>query len=520
MSRPTFILLSLCASASASPIAVVLSSEAGARWAPQPPLTWGPVSPTSPRNVTVSAAIDGGTPPLLGFGGAFTDTSAYNSEVFMSPSVREAFLEAYWGESGLRYTLGRVHINSPDYSFASYNLDNVTGDFALAHFDSALTYDSQRVIPLLRSAAALSRANGRALRLFGSPWSPPAWLKKPCACCRDMICSAAPPCLREDDAAGSYKATWAAYIVRWLDAFAAHGLPMWGLTAQNEPEAIQPNFESCAYAPADMADFIGGYLGPALAAAHPDLLLLAYDHNKLNALKWAQALLGNASLLPFVKGFAVHWYDYGTSLGLENVRAIRAMLGPDMPLFNSESCYLSSLVTDWRLSELYAADIFGDLNFGANGWMQWNHALLTGDKYPQWLGGPNHDGTRQFGDPVLLEYNASGAQRLILQPSYYIVGHVSRVALPGARRLATAGAGVAASAAEYDAVRAAALGKAPAATQLLALAFAAAEGGAKHAVVANPTDAELAFQLVDAATGLAAEATLPAHAIATFSWQA
>ena len=178
------------------------------------------------------------------------------------------------------------------------------------------------------------------------------------------------------------------------------GMHVWGLTPQNEPEAVQHNFESCAWRPQDQADFVVQHLGPALArAGHGNLTLMGYDHNKVDSLTWAQALLGNSTVRQFVNAFAVHWCmchkppvtapvfqlshpfpthhhhhhhhhpdDYGDTLGLDNVAAIRALLGPDAILLNTEACYLESLIYDWRVSELYAADIMGDLNFGANGW--------------------------------------------------------------------------------------------------------------------------------------------------------
>jgi glucosylceramidase len=368
-------------SAAQAQISVIRSSASGEKWAPQPSLAWRAATPSSGANVSILRALK---QTLLGFGAAFTDTSAYNAIVLMNESSRREFVDAYWGPRGLDFALGRVHINSPDYAFASYNLDNVSGDWSLLHFDAGMAYDSQRVLPLMRLAQA---AAGAPLRLFGSPWSPPAWMKKPCQCCHDMICSAAAPCLLDDAGGRSARATWAAYIVKWLDAMAAHGFRMWGLTPQNEPEAIQQKFESCAFAPADMADFIGGYLGPALAEQWADLHVMGYDHNRLHALTWAQALLGNASVAKYVDSFAVHWYDYAQSLGLDNLAAIRQLLGPDAPFLNTESCYLQSLVIDWRIGELYMADIFGSLNFGLGGWMGWNLVLLTGDRYPQWLGG-------------------------------------------------------------------------------------------------------------------------------------
>ena len=121
---------------------------------------------------------------------------------------------------------------------------------------------------------------------------------------------------------------------------------------------------------------------------------------------------------------AITRYDYGAKngLALENVAAIRQIIGPDALLLNTEACYLSSLTIGWQVGTLYMAgplkplklmcfcfaDIIGDLNFGANGWCNWNAVLLSGDKFPYYYGGPNHDNTTHFGDPILFEYNASG----------------------------------------------------------------------------------------------------------------
>lgn len=134
---------------------------------------------------------------------------------------------------------------------------------------------------------------------------------------------------------------------------------------------------------------------------------------------------------------------------------------------------------------------------------------------------PISDNTTTFGDPVLLEYNASGTQRIMKQSSYWIIGHTSRVAHPGSHRVASGGAGIAATPAEYDAVRAAALGQ-PHATPLplLATAFLSTDGATVSAVVVNPTDAAVAFKLRDAAGARATHASIPAHAIQTYTWAA
>lgn len=505
----------------AGSISVVESSEAGAQWAQLPALNWGN---DFPSYVDVSVDTSRHLQSILGFGSAMTDTSAYNAMVWMSNETRAQFFEAMWGASGLGLTIGRVHINSPDYAFQSYNMDNVTDDFALQYFDSNLTYDSQRVLPMIRGAKAAALAGwGDDIRLFASPWSPPGWMKQN----NNMIDSDL-PCLKNDTAKGSYKQAWADYIVKWLQAFEAHGLPMWGLTPQNEPGAQQKVFESCAYRPSDMAEFVGTYLGPALQASFPNLTVMAFDHNKLAALDWAAALWSNATVAQYLTGFALHWYDYDRSLGLENVEAINALL-PDYPnktLLATEACYLQSLQYNWSTSELYIADVIGDLNFGVQGWTMWNSVLYTGDKYPQYVGGPNHDQSRVFGDPLLFEWNITTGQQLLKQPSYYILGHFSRFARPGSFRVRSGGAGVASLAADYDAVRAAALGQAPYSTlsQLLAVAFVSHDSETAVVVVANPTDAPITFKLRDLAapgSGAAARAvqdTIPAHAIRTYTY--
>merc|ERR1719272_2636489 len=87
----------------------------------------------------------------------------------------------------------------------------------------------------------------------------------------------------------------------------AHGVPVWGLTVQNEPEFAAP-WEACLYTPEEEARFVAEYLGPALKAAHPGVKLLAHDHNKDHVEAWAQATL-NSSSRAFVDGLAVHWYE-------------------------------------------------------------------------------------------------------------------------------------------------------------------------------------------------------------------
>lgn len=78
-------------------------------------------------------------------------------------------------------------------------------------------------------------------------------------------------------------------------------------------------------------------------------------------------------------------YDYGATLGLEQLDAVHA-LSPTRFIVNTEACVLEELVDGWGLGWLYAADIMGDLNHHVSGWLAWNSVLLTGDMFPFWRG--------------------------------------------------------------------------------------------------------------------------------------
>jgi O-glycosyl hydrolase len=124
-------------------------------------------------------------PPHLqefaGFGGAFTEASAINwrklSEADQAEVIRLYFSSP--SEGGLGYTMGRVPINSCDFSPASYTFDDVAGDVELEHFDSSVQHDvDSGMVPMIRAAQQAASARGVSLKLLASPWSPPAWMKR------------------------------------------------------------------------------------------------------------------------------------------------------------------------------------------------------------------------------------------------------------------------------------------------------------------------------------------------------
>jgi O-glycosyl hydrolase len=223
---------------------------------------------------------------ILGFGGAFTESAALVFEALPLAS-KQNFLAAYFGgppaagaadgaagaAGGIGYSLGRVHINSCDFSIASYSFADVPEDFSLAHFDDSLAHDARTMLPLIKAAqGAIGAAGGAPLRLLASPWSPPGWMKAS----GRMDGSSAPLGLRAE-----CRAVWAAYVSRWLAGYAAHGVPIWAVTMQNEPENSAP-WEACMFTAEAAAAWVREHLGPTIRREHGDAVkIFAYDHNKV-----------------------------------------------------------------------------------------------------------------------------------------------------------------------------------------------------------------------------------------------
>ena len=189
--------------------------------------------PSAQIKVDFETAVFPDRDPIMGFGGAFTEASALNY-MSLNESGRSAVMELLFGKDGLGYTLGRVHMNSCDFSVKSYNFDDTDGDFELKNFDKRVEHDvTSGMVEMMVEADKVSRKdwsengkNGVGVRIIASPWSPPAWMKKPTwkdppgsLHAVNMTGSAEPNCLREGTGPESrYAKAWALYFTKFISA--------------------------------------------------------------------------------------------------------------------------------------------------------------------------------------------------------------------------------------------------------------------------------------------------------------
>lgn len=368
-----------------------------------------PLPPLGPADTCAQRAVLTAVPAVRfqvieGFGGAFTEAAAVSWQRLGDEQQTE-FLRSYFDtDTGNGYRLCRLPMGSCDFALGNYSHVDVAGDVTLRSF--SLDRDRAALIPLLRAATEVA---GQPLRLLASPWSPPAWMKSTGAMNGGGR-------LRPE-----YREAWARYFVKFIEAYEAEGIPIWGVSVQNEPEATQ-RWDSCLHTPEEERDFVRDFLGPALhGAGRSDIRIVIWDHNRDRMVHRAATVLSDPQAASYVWGTGFHWYGADH---FDHVQLVHDAW-PDKHLLFTEGCQEGGPHHgSWDLGERYARSMINDINRWTVGWIDWNLGLDD-------EGGPNHVGNF-CSAPVLMNPSASS---LSYQSSYYYIGHFSRFAKPGARRI-------------------------------------------------------------------------------------
>jgi len=365
---------------------------------------------TSERDIYIFADPSKTFQTMLGIGGALTDAAA---ETFAKLPVekQDELIQAYYDpETGIGYTLARTNINSCDFSSSSYTYVD-DGDKELTSF--SIDHDRQYKIPLIKRALD---ATGGKLTLFASPWSPPAFMKDN----NNM--------LRGGKLKPEFYQSWATYYTKFINSYEKEGIPVWGITIQNEPMATQ-TWESCIFFAEEERDFLKNYLGPTMEKEGlSDVNIIVWDHNRDLMVQRALAIYNDPEASKYAWGMGFHWYEDWTggqqmynNLGLVNSAY------PDKHLLFTEGCngpFNSERYYSWRLGEKYGISMINDFNNGTVGWTDWNILLDE-------TGGPNH--VRNFCFAPIHGDTRTG--ELIYTNSYYYIGHFSKFIRPGAKRI-------------------------------------------------------------------------------------
>ncbi|MFK7813047.1 MAG: glycoside hydrolase family 30 beta sandwich domain-containing protein [Maribacter sp.] len=348
---------------------------------------------------------------FLGIGGAITDASA---EVFakLSSNKQEELLNAYFGENGINYNIIRTSIHSCDFSSKSHTYID-EGDAELNSF--SIENDMEFRIPMIKRATALI---GNDLIFYASPWSPPPFMKTN----KNM--------LQGGKLLPEYYQAWANYFVKFIEAYEAEGIPVWGVTIQNEPMATQ-RWESCIYTAEEERDFLKNNLGPTFEkVGMGDKNIVVWDHNRDLISHRANTIFEDQEAAKYAWGIGFHWYETwtGGNPKYENLANIQQSF-PTKNLLFTEGCqekFSTKHYNRWSNAERYGNSLINDFNNGTVGWTDWNILLDE-------TGGPNHVGNLCFA-PIHADLRTN---ELIYTPSYYYLGHFSKFIKPNAYRIST-----------------------------------------------------------------------------------
>lgn len=228
-----------------------------------------------------------------------------------------------------------------------------------------------------------------------------------------------------------YYRSWANYFTKFVKTYENDGMPIWGVTLQNEPMATQ-KWESCIYTAEEERDFLKNFLGPTMEREGlGDKKIVVWDHNRDLISHRANTIFSDPEAAKYAWGIGFHWYETwaGGDPMFENVENVHESF-PDKQILFTEGCaesFSSDGYQRWKNGERYGKSMINDFNNGTVGWTDWNILLDE-------TGGPNHVQNFCFA-PIHADTKTND---IIYTPSYYYIGHFSKFIRPDAKRISTA----------------------------------------------------------------------------------
>ena len=352
--------------------------------------------------------------PIEGFGFSLTGGSAYLlaglAKAERADLLRELFglTEESVGLSCLRLTIGASDLGRKDFSYWGLRRGTKNPDIALFN----LSAGDREVVPVLQEILQINPT----VKIIASPWSAPPWMKSNGSYVAGRL---RPDC---------YEA-YARYFVKYIETMRAHGIHVSAVTPQNEPQNPK-NEPSMVMSAAEQADFIRGFLGPALRGVAPDTDILCWDHN-CDGADYPLAVLGDVGARPYVAGVAWHLYN-GSPEAMSLVRDRY----PDKKVYFTEQWvsakddFMGAL--RWHSKNV----IIGALRNWARTALEWNLASDPRYALHTRLGAVGALGGVTIGTTPKPRHGAVALAAMITRnPGYYLMAHSARFIRPGSVRV-------------------------------------------------------------------------------------
>jgi glucosylceramidase len=404
---------------------------------------WQTGTTTTVTSGTATLTVNDGTTyqTFSGFGGAFNEKGWSYLQMLSAADRAKALTLLFDWTNGAHLVLGRVPMGANDYAMSRYTEDDTANDYNMTSF--SISRDQQYVIPYVQAALAINPD----IELWGSPWTPPAWMKEN----GNSGSSDGNP---DDGGNMSSNAqilqAYALYQAKWVQEYAALGITIGAIMPQNEPNYI-PTYPSCLWAPALYDQFVAQYLGPEFQSQKIGAQIFLgtmscqtgcatndtnTDQDVLNA------VTADSAAMKYIQGFGMQWNVIGDIAGLTKFnlpiwqtehRCGNYPWGGENTILNVGSAP-ASITYNAKTAQNdfnYAVETFGNIGqwlaAGVTAYSAWNMVLDTvGMSMNNW---PQN---------ALLTVD-TGSGSLNVTPAYYVFRHFSQYVAAGAARVATGG---------------------------------------------------------------------------------
>jgi glucosylceramidase len=362
---------------------------------------------TAPTNLVVLKIDTSNTfQEAEGYGAALTGSSAWLMNRKLSPTARLALLkELFDPQEGIGISYLRLSMGASDFSLSDFTYNDLPAgqsDFDLNQF--SLSQDRDDVIPMLKEILKVSPD----IKLMGSPWSPPAWMKTNSN-------------LRGGKLRTDCYEVYADYFVRYIQAMESEGITIDAITIQNEPLHFTANYPCMEMQAPEQLNFIKNNLGPTFAAEGIKTKIITYDHN-WDVPQYPISILDDPDAKQYVSGSAFHAYA-----GDVSAMSLVHDAHPDKDLYFTEISG-GAWATDfggnlmWNMRNIF----IGTARNWSKTALLWNLAL--DENY-----GPQNNGCNNCRGIITIN---SGSGEIIRNEEYYAIAHFSKFVRPGAVRIA------------------------------------------------------------------------------------
>ncbi|MFJ5896288.1 ricin-type beta-trefoil lectin domain protein [Streptomyces sp. NPDC093064] len=375
---------------------------------PQTPFAFQSGTGGGGENITVDENTRYQT--FTGGGASFTDTAAWlmNSSGALSQTTRDATMRKLFSPTdGIGLSFLRNPMGASDLARGGYTYDDVPAgqsDPSLAKF--SIAHDLADVVPLTRQALQLNPA----LTVMASPWTAPAWMKDSGQLGGGW--------LKAEDY-GAY----AAYFVKYLQAYRDQGVPVAYVTAQNEPTCCS-GYPSMSWNASGLAYFTKSELLPKLQSAGLSTKVLAHDWNWDTYDSYAAQTVDDAAVRAHPNFGGIAWHGYGGNVAQQTTVHNRY---PQLDAFGTEHSGGTWIGHQQR------EDMLNIVDYTRN----WAKSVTKWSLAVDQNMGPHNGGCGTCTGLITVHNGDGRSGQVDYTVEYYDMGHLTKFVRPGAQRIAS-----------------------------------------------------------------------------------